>query len=243
MKLSVIIPVFNEEKTILEILKKVGEVKLSNNLTKEIIVVDDGSTDSSKFKVLALRSGQNSKLFRKVKLITHKTNLGKGAAARTGIKNSTGDLIIIQDADLEYDPNDYIKLMDPILKNKAQVVYGTRLKNYPLNMWGENKTVLPVHLIANRFLTFLTNLLFGANLTDMETCYKLFNANILKNIKLEARGFDFEPEVTAKILKQGIKITEVSIKTKPRGYNQGKKIGWIDGLIAIWTLIKYRFVD
>lgn len=237
MKLSIIIPVFNEEKTILQILKKVDEVKLSNNLTKEIIVVDDGSTDSSKFKI------KNSKLFEKIQFIIHKNNLGKGKAVQTGIKNSTGDLIIIQDADLEYDPNDYMKLVEKVLKNKALVVYGTRLKNYPLNMWGENKTVLPMHLIANRFLTFLTNLLYGAKLTDMETCYKLFSANVLKNIKLEARGFDFEPEVTAKILKQGIKIVEVPIKTKPRGYGEGKKIGWGDGLIAIWILIKYRFSD
>lgn len=237
MKLSIIIPVFNEEKTILEILKRVGEVKLPNNMTKEIIVVDDGSTDDSILKV------QNSKLFEKVKFIIHKKNLGKGKAVQTGIKNATGDLIIIQDADLEYDPNDYMKLIEQVLKNNAQVVYGTRLKNYPLNMWGENKTVLPMHLIANRFLTFLTNLLFEAKLTDMETCYKLFSANILKNIKLEAQGFDFEPEVTAKILKQGIKIVEVPIKTKPRGYGEGKKIGWGDGVVAIWVLIKYRFVN
>lgn len=236
MKLSIIIPVFNEKETVGLLLQRVNKAVLPRSIAKEIIVVDDGSTDSTS-KVL------NSIKNIKFKLSKHSKNLGKGMAIRTGIRQCSGDYIIIQDADLEYDPQDYIKLIEPILKGRAQVVYGTRLIDYPLNMWGDHKTVLPLHLIANRLLTILTNLLYGSNLTDMETCYKLFRANVLENIDLKAVGFDFEPEITAKLLKKGIKIYEIPIKTKPRGYNQGKKISWKDGVIAIWTLIKYRFVD
>ncbi len=239
MKLSIIIPVFNEEKTVLKILEKVVSVKIKD-FDKEIIIVDDGSFDETKSLVESFNVKDR---FIEVKRLFHKTNLGKGAAIRHGIELTTGDFIVIQDADLEYDPQDYLRLLEPILKSKIEVVYGTRLKHYPLNMWGEDKTVLPLHLIANRFLTFLTNLLYGSKLTDMETCYKLFKVDVLKDINLQAKGFDFEPEVTAKLLKKGIKIYEVSIKTQPRSYNEGKKIGWKDGLNAIWTLIKYRFID
>lgn len=236
MKLSIIIPIYNEEKTIEEILSRVSNAKLQSGIKKEIILVDDGSTDSSKFKVQRLK-------LQGLKTIFHKKNLGKGAAIKSGLNITTGDYIIIQDADLEYNPKDYEKLLAPVIKDNIQVVYGTRLVNYPLKLSGKNKTVLPTHLVANRFLTALTNLLYGSHLTDMETCYKLFNRQVLKNISIKSNRFDFEPEITAKILKQNIPIIEVPIKVKPRTYKEGKKIGWIDGIIAIWTLFKYKFTD
>lgn len=234
MKLSIIIPVYNEEKTIDKLLNKVIEVKLPKNIDKEIIVVDDGSTDESKNFL------KNIKI-KGVKKIFHEKNLGKGAAVKTGIKNSTGDLIIIQDADLEYDPSFYKLLIKPILKKEAQVVYGSRLIDYPLKFWGKDKTVLPLHLIANRFLTLLTNLIYEGKLTDMETGYKLFTREVIKNISINSNKFDFEAEVTVKLLKKKVPIIEVPISIKPRTYKEGKKIGWFDGIMAIWTLIKYRF--
>lgn len=233
MTLSIIIPVFNEEKTIKQLLAKVDGVNLSG-IKKEIIVIDDCSTDETG-KIL---SNLNKIKF---KYLKHKKNLGKGAAIKTGIECATGDFIIIQDADLEYDPVHYKELLEPFSKNSVEVVYGSRLINYPLKLWGRNKTVLPTHLIANKFLTFLTNLLYGSNLTDMETGYKLFKKEILKGIKLNSNKFDFEAEVTAKILRRRIPIIEVPISTKPRTYKEGKKISWKDGITAIWTLIKYRF--
>ncbi len=238
MKLSIIIPVYNEEKTINELLNKVYRIKLPTSLKKEIIVVDDGSTDNTK-KVLSGFKIKNSKF----KILRHEKNKGKGAAIRTGIEKATGDLIIIQDADLEYDPVDYLRLLKPILEDKVEVVYGTRLANYPLKFFGKEKTVLPSHLIANKFLTFLTNLLYGSKLTDMETGYKIFKSTVLRKISIKSNGFDIEPEITAKILKLNIPIIEVPIVTKPRTYQEGKKIGWTDGLVAILTLIKYKFED
>lgn len=235
MILSIIIPVFNEDKTIEKILSKVIDVKLPNKIRKEIIVVEDGSTDKSKSLVQNLR-------FKDLKKIFHETNLGKGVAIRSGLEIATGDYVIIQDADLEYDPSDYVKLLEPVLKKNAKAVYGTRLKNYPLNLWGNNKTVLPMHLVANKALTGLTNFLFGSKLTDMETGYKLIERKILVKVKLKSHRFDFEPEITAKILKIKIPIFEVPIKANPRTYREGKKIGWMDGLIAVWTLIKCRIV-
>ncbi len=234
MKLSIIIPVYNEEKTVQAAINKVYQVKLPS-IAKEIIVINDGSTDSSKFKVQSLK-------LKEVKLISHSKNLGKGAAIRTGLKIARGDLVVIQDADLEYNPEDYNKLLEPILKKRASVVYGTRLKTYPLKFWGGNKTILPTHLIANRFLTFLTNLLYGSQLTDMETCYKIFKKEIFKKILIKSNRFDFEPEITAKILKLNIPIIEVPIEVRPRTYMEGKKINWLDGFIAIWTLVKYKFI-
>lgn len=230
MKLSIIIPIFNEEKTVDKILKKVAAVKLPG-IKKEIIVIDDGSTDNTR-EVLS-----------KFQILKHTKNLGKGAAIRTGIKHSTGDLIIIQDADLEYDPAYIPALLKPILNKQTNIVYGSRLVNYPLKLWGKNKTVLPSHLIANKFLTGLTNLLFNSKLTDMETCYKVFKKTCLDGISLKCKGFEFEPEITAKFLKKGYKILEIPIIAKPRTYKEGKKINFWDGILAIWTILKYKFVD
>ena len=238
MKLSIIIPVFNEEKTILELLEKVEKVRIPD-VEKEIIVVDDGSIDAtasiiSKFQVPSS----------KFKFIKHKINQGKGAAVRTGIENATGDYIVIQDADLEYDPNDIKKLLIPVWENKAQVVYGTRLNRLP-NLAKDEKTLLFLtHYFGTRFLSLITSILYGQWITDMETCYKLFPKKVLKNIKLNAHSFDFEPEITAKLLKKGYKILEIPISTKPRGYDEGKKLNTIkDGSIALWTLLKYRFIN
>lgn len=234
MKLSIIIPTYNEEVTIEKILRQVHVATLPKGVSKEIIVVDDGSTDNSLLKIRNLR-------IKGIKVISHKKNLGKGAAIKTAMKHATGDLIIIQDADLEYNPKYYHDLLQPILKKDAKIVFGSRLINYPLKLWGRDKTVLPIHLIANIFLTKLTNLLYGSGLTDMETGYKLFRKEVLQEMVLAADGFDFEAEVTAKSLKKQIPIIEIPIMVKPRTYSEGKKIGWQDGVSAIWTLIKYRF--
>jgi len=238
MKLSIIIPVFNEEKTVLKIIDKVIALKIPS-VKKEIIVVDDGSTDRTWSKI----EDQKSR-FRGLKLFRHKENMGKGAAVRTGIKNSTGDYIIIQDADLEYDPEQIKFLIEPVLRKEAKVVYGTRLDRMPHLSGEENDPRFVLHFFGNRFLSLVTSILYGAWITDMETCYKLFPAKLAKNLKLKSRSFDFEPEITAKILKSGYKIIELPIKTKPRNYDEGKKLRTFhDGGIALYTLIKYRFID
>ena len=233
MKLSIVIPVFNEEKTVSKIIEKVLEVKIPN-VTKEIIVVDDGSTDKT-----VERIPKN-----KVKFIQHKKNSGKGAAVVTGIKKSTGDYILIQDADLEYDPKLIKKLVSLVLSGEAEVVYGTRLNRMPHLKGEENHTRFVLHYFGNRFLSLVASILYGAWLTDIETCYKLFPAKFAKKIKIHARSFDFEPEITAKILKAGYKIKEVPIKANPRNYDEGKKLRTFhDGSIALYTLIKYRIYD
>ena len=234
MKLSIIIPVFNEEKTIEEIIRRVKKAKLPKGVKKEIILVDDGSTD---FCSQILKNIGTVRVFR------HKVNRGKGTAVRTGLKKATGSIVLIQDADLEYNPNDYSRLIKPILQKKTKVVYGTRLKNYPIRIIGKNNTPFLTHYVGNKFLTLVTNTLYGNGLTDMETCYKVFHKSVLRGIKLSAKRFEFEPEITAKILKRGYKIYEVPIKVKPRGYDEGKKISWRDGFIALWTLIKYKYFD
>src|SRR4030042_6706485 len=236
MKLSIIIPVYNEEKTILEILKRLVNEKIPE-VIKEIIIVDDGSTDSSKSKI------QNLKL-KGIKKIFHHKNMGKGAAVKTGIKNSTGDYIIIQDADLEYHPKFIKFLLQPIFKKQTKVVYGTRLKRMP-NLKGEERTLqFLVHYLGNRFLSLVTSVLYGQWITDMETCYKLFPKNALNGVRLNAKGFEFEPEITTKLMKKGFKILEVPIEAIPRGYDEGKKINTIkDGTKAFWYLFKYRFTD
>ena len=240
MKLSIIIPVFNEEKTILEILKRVSEVEILG-IEKQIILVNDGSTDSTES---AIQSRLNRDKIQNLKYIKHQKNQGKGAAVRTGIANATGDYIVIQDADLEYNPKDIEKLLKPVINGISKVVYGTRLKRMPSFFKEERTPQFLLHYIGNKFLSLLTSILYGQWITDMETCYKLFSRKAVVGMKLNARGFEFEPEITAKFLKNGYKIYEVPISTKPRGYNEGKKLNTFrDGAIALWTLFKYRFSD
>lgn len=230
MKLSVVIPVFNEEKTIERIVEKV----LSEKTPKEIIIVDDGSFDKTR-EILKKIHGSN------VKVIFHEKNRGKGAAVRTGINSAKGDVLIIQDADLEYDPKYYSKLLELIKEGQAKVVYGTRLKTLKFRFFGKEKTPLPLHYLVNRFLSVLTNLLYGSKLTDMETCYKMISREVCQKLNLVTDRFEIEPEITAKVLKAGYQILEVPIATKPRGYNEGKKIKTGDAFAALWILLKYRF--
>ncbi|MDP3988177.1 MAG: glycosyltransferase family 2 protein [Candidatus Levybacteria bacterium] len=235
MKLSIIIPAYNEEKTIPTVLEKLDSIKIPG-VTKEIIVVDDGSTDASASVISKFKSN--------FKFIQHKKNQGKGAAVRTGIKNSTGDYILIQDADLEYNPQDITKLVKPILNKSAQVVYGTRLSRMPNFSRDERTLRFFAHYLGNKFLSLVTSFLYGKWVTDMETGYKLFPKKAVENIKLNSRSFNFEPEITSKLLKQGYKILEIPISTNPRGYEEGKKLNTFrDGTIALLTLLKYRFLD
>jgi len=234
MKLSIIVPVYNEEKTILAVLTALDKLVIPS-VSKEVIVVDDGSTDSTRKKLEKVKWP---------KIIMHEKNKGKGAAVKTGIKNATGDYIIIQDADLEYNP-EYIKsLIKPIREGKAKVVYGTRLNRMP-NLSGEERTFrFLLHYFGNRFLSLLTSVLYGQWITDMETCYKLFPKNALSDVTINARGFEFEPEITAKLLKKGFKILEIPIDVKPRGYEEGKKLNTVrDGAKAFWNILKYRFTN
>lgn len=234
MKLSIIVPVYNEEKTILPILEKLKELSIPQ-VAKEIIIVDDGSTDLTRKKLKTVKD---------VKIILHDKNMGKGAAVKTGINNASGDFVIIQDADLEYDPN-YIKiLMEPVKRGEAKVVYGTRLKRLPHLKQEERTLQFLIHYLGNRFLSLVVSILYGQWITDMETCYKLFPKNALDKIKLNARGFEFEPEITAKLSKAGYKIKEIPITANPRGYDEGKKLNTLrDGSKAFWYTIKYRFTD
>jgi glycosyltransferase involved in cell wall biosynthesis len=228
MKLSIIISVYNEKGTISEILDRVRGVDMGN-IEKEIIIVDDFSNDGSR-EVL---KGEEEK---GVIVLYHERNRGKGAAIRTALEHITGDFVIIQDADLEYDPEDYNKLLTPILKGRADVVYGSRFT-------GERRNMLFWHWIGNRFLTLITNILYNTTLSDMETCYKLFKAEVIKGLRIRSNRFNFEPEITAKVMKKGIRIYEVPISYTGREFNEGKKITWKDGFSALWTLVKYRFVD
>ena len=231
MKLSIIIPAYNEEKTILKVINKVKSQRIGK-LRKEIVVVDDFSQDGTG-KIL---SGIKSK---DIKIFFHKKNMGKGAAIRTALSNAAGDIILIQDADLEYSPKEYPGLLKPILKNEAKVVYGSRLESIRKNL----KNMYKLHYFGNVFLTVMTNALYGAKITDMETGYKVFRKEVIKGMKLKARRFDFEPEITSKILKRGYRIKEVNIDFMGRKFSEGKKITWVDGLKAMYCLIKYRFVD
>ncbi|MEK7120628.1 MAG: glycosyltransferase family 2 protein [Patescibacteria group bacterium] len=238
MKLSIIIPVFNEEETIGLVLKKVLALKISG-VEKEVIVVDDGSTDATAPEI------RNTKYeIRNVKIFRHGKNLGKGAAVRTGIQHATGDYILIQDADLEYNPKDIPRLLEPILQGKAKIVYGTRLRRLPNLSRDERTPHFFLHYLGNRLLSFLTSILFGQWITDMETGYKLFPRKAVKDIPLAAKSFDFEPEITTKLLKKGYRILEIPIQTNPRSYSEGKKLNTVkDGAIALWTLLKYRLID
>lgn len=230
MTLSVLIPVYNEKNTISEILRKIDEVDLKNlGFNKEIIIVDDGSNDGTA-DILKTLEG-------KYKIIYRSKNQGKGAAIRTGLKEVSGDYLIIQDADLEYDPKDYKKLLEIALKNNAEVVYGSRLTNH------RNQFSYTSYYLGGIFLNFATNFLYGTKITDESTGYKLFKTEVIKSISLKCQRFEFCPEVTAKIAKKGIKIYEAPINYYPRHIKEGKKIKWRDGVVALWTLIKYKFVN
>lgn len=221
--LSVVIPVYNERETLKKIIGKVQAVPVQ----KEIIIVDDGSDDGSQ-KYLQSLKGNNIKIFH------HSRNLGKGAALNTGFRNCSGNLIIIQDADLEYDPAEFMKLIQPVLNRGADVVFGSRFTGE-----GPHRVHLFWHYIGNKFLTLLSNMFSNLNLTDMESCYKLFKADIIHQINVESRGFGVEPELTIKVARMGCKIFEVGISYAGRSYHEGKKITWLDGLAAIWTILKY----
>lgn len=236
MKLSIIIPVFNEEKTIDKVLERVLALKIPP-VDIEIIVVDDGSTDKT---AQILKKAKN----KNIKFLMHEKNCGKGAAVRTGIENASGDYVVIQDADLEYNPQDLKILVSEVLRGGAMVVYGTRLKRMPNLSRDERTPQFLLHYFGNRFLSLLTSVLYGQWITDMETGYKLFPKSAMKKVRLNAKGFELEPEITAKLLKNGFKIKEVSITTNPRGYDEGKKLHTVrDGFKALLTLLKYRFVE
>jgi glycosyltransferase involved in cell wall biosynthesis len=227
MNLSVVIPVYNEVNNIKEIIKRVQTQKVAN----EIIIVDDGSSDGTR-DILKELDGK-----KKVRVILHERNQGKGAAVVTGIKASKGDILLIQDADLEYDPRDYPHILRPIEEGLADVVYGSRF------LGGARRATMFWHMIANRMLTTMTNILYDTILTDMETGYKVFRRNVIEGMTIHAKRFDFEPEFTAKVLKRQHRIFEVPITFNPRDYSEGKKIKLKDAFEAVWTLLKYRFVD
>ncbi len=223
--LSVIVPVYNERATVAEIIRRMRAVSIP--LALDIIVVDDGSTDGTD-KILATLQDST------VRLISHERNRGKGAAIRTGLEQARGDLLLVQDADLEYDPDDWNRLLEPALRGRAEVVYGSRFT-------GERKNMLPLHWIGNRFISLVTNVLYSSTLSDVETCYKLMSRDVLAGMKIEASRFEFEPEITAKILRRGYRIYEVPISYAGREFSEGKKITWRDGFTALWTLVRYRF--
>ena len=227
MKLSVVIPVYNEKSTILEVLERVRSV----DLPKEMIVVDDCSTDGTREVLLSIPPSDD------LKVVLQPENSGKGAALRAGFAAVSGDIVVIQDADLEYDPAEYVNLLQPILANKADVVFGSRF------LGGPHRVLLFWHSVGNRILTTLSNMLTDLNLTDMETCYKVFRAEVLKKITLRENRFGFEPEFTAKISRAQCRIYEVPISYSGRDYSEGKKIGWKDGVAAIYFIFKYRFFD
>ena len=238
MKISIIVPVYNEEKTVREVLSRLQKIG-KQNFSYEIIVVDDGSIDASVEEIKKAISKATN-----IKLVQHKENKGKGMAVRTGIKHATGDYVVIQDADLEYDPQDIPRLVKALGVAGVDVVYGTRLDRLPNLQRDERVPLFLLHFLGNRFLSLVTSILYGQWLTDMETCYKLFPRKALTNIRLEAKRFEFEPEITAKLLKKGYHIYEIPIKTNPRGYDDGKKLNTTrDGTHALWTLIKYRIYD
>jgi glycosyltransferase involved in cell wall biosynthesis len=228
MKISIIIPVFNEKKSIEEIIKRVQAVDVG--LEKEIIIVDDCSQDGTR-QILEKLNYPNMKLF------FHSKNKGKGAALQTGFSKAEGDIILIQDADLEYDPKEYHKLLEPILDGRADVVYGSRF------LGGPHRVFFFWHYVGNKILTMLSNMTSNLNLTDMETCYKVFKKEILNKIKIKSKRFGFEPEVTIKFAKLKCRIYEVPISYSGRDYSEGKKIGWKDGIAAIFHIIRYKFFD
>ncbi len=225
MKLSVIMPVYNEKATVLAILNKVLRV----DIPKEVIVIDDGSTDSTTEEL-----GSIEGKYPQVDIVYHGANQGKGAAVRSGLALADGDVVVIQDGDLEYEPEDYHKLLAPIRERKAEVVYGSRVL-------GKGEKSYLRYYLGGRLLSFVVSWLYGAHITDEPTCYKMFTRQVLKQLELKCKGFEFCPEVTAKVLKLGYRIHEVPISYHPRSIGEGKKIRWKDGLIAIWTLLRLRF--
>jgi len=229
MKLSVVIPVYNEAKTIRQIVQKVQEAKIPG-VSKEIVIVDDASTDGTR-KILRNLNGKKD-----VHVYTHPHNQGKGAAVRTGFKHASGDCVIVQDADLEYDPRDIALLVKPIREGKAEVVYGSRFT-------GEHRNMLFWHMVGNKLLSLLTNILYDTTLSDMEVCYKLFKSEALKGITLTENRFGFDPEITAKVLKKGYKIYEVPISYAGRDFSEGKKISWKDTPRIFYVLLKCRLTD
>ncbi|MGL4648369.1 MAG: glycosyltransferase family 2 protein [Caldilineaceae bacterium] len=246
MKLSIIMPVYNERATIEEIVQRVRAVDLtvdvngahpalgnSVTLEREIVIVDDGSSDGTRDILNEWRAQAAPDML----IVFHEQNGGKGAALRTGFQNATGDIFIIQDADLEYDPRDYVKVLGPLLEGRAPVVYGSRF------LGGPRSAMSLSHTMGNKLLTVITNVLYGTSLSDMETCYKCFRRDVIAGMPLRSRRFEIEPELTAKILKRGFIIFEVPISYNGRAFHEGKKITWRDGFSAMRTLIKYRFVD
>jgi len=231
MIISIVIPVYNEVDNIKRVIKRIKEVPLIGNIKKEIIIIDDGSTDGT---TEVLKEVKNEGTITKI----HSSilNFGKGTAIRIGLKYTTGDIIIIQDGDLEYDPNDYNQIIKPILENKAKVVYGTRFLTRPKGMRLSN-------YIANKILALSANILYNAEITDEATAYKAFTKEVINNITLKCKSFEFCPEFTAKVRKKGYKIVEVPISYNARSVAEGKKIGWKDGFVALWTLLKYRITD
>jgi glycosyltransferase involved in cell wall biosynthesis len=227
MKLSVVMPVYNEIRTICEIICRVQKV----HIEKEIIIVDDCSTDGTREHLQTLNDEN-------IKVLFHERNKGKGAALQTGFSHVTGDVVVVQDADLEYNPEEYHLLIKPILENRADVVYGSRFLT-----GSERRVLLFWHSLGNKFLTFLSNMITDLNLSDMETCYKMFKADVLKKIEIEENRFGFEPEFTVKVAKARFRIYEVGISYNGRDYSEGKKIGWKDGVAVLWYLLKYRFFD
>jgi glycosyltransferase involved in cell wall biosynthesis len=240
VKLSIVMPVYDEIETISEIVRRVRAVRLivpvgygADNgsavvFDREIVIVDDGSTDGTR-EVLRALEGEPD-----VTVVVHERNQGKGGAVRTGLQHASGDVIVIQDADLEYDPRDYPALLQPIAEGRAQVVYGSRFRG------GPTKTMFFWHMIGNRFLTLVTNLLYNTILSDMETGYKAFTREVAEQLNLRARGWGFDPEITAQILKRGYRIYEVPISYTGREFGEGKKISWHDGLTVLWTLLRCR---
>jgi glycosyltransferase involved in cell wall biosynthesis len=223
--LSVVIPAYNEERTIAETIERVKSVNLGG-LDIEIVVVDDGSKD---------RTREILKTIHGIRVVLHERNSGKGAAVKSGFRAATGDIVLIQDADLEYDPEDWPRLIAPVLKGRAKVVYGSRIT-------GERRNMLYLHWVGNKLLSLATNLLYNTTLSDMETCYKLFDREVLRGITIKSDRFDFEPEITAKVLRQHIRIYEVPISYAGREFEEGKKITWRDGFAALYALFKFRVV-